>query len=88
MTDRELLAVSIEEAQRRKWVEGRAEYGPEWAGDRPMVEGFSELIDFLNYVDEDHAQGHITADQREAIRDEAIRLARFVRVLCGSSWGG
>ncbi len=82
MKDSELLTLSLEEAQQRKWAEGRTKHGPEWYGERPLIQGFGELVDLLNYVEEDEIQGFITHDQADALRIEVQRLAEAVRMLC------
>ena len=51
-TARELLELTLEEAMARKWVEGRAKLGPEWQGDLPVIEAYSEIVDARNYLHE------------------------------------
>lgn len=82
MTDRDLLALPLEQAKRFKWEQGRAHFGEDWVGGRPMVEGFGELVDLLNYIDEDLAQGFINAEQHDALEIEVARLAEAVRTIC------
>ena len=48
---RELLEMTLEGAQIRKWNEGRERFGPEWQGDLPILEAYSEVLDLLNYLD-------------------------------------
>lgn len=60
------------EAKRRKWEAGRAKYGDTWAGEHPLIEAYSEVVDLSNYLDE--------ADQREDsspyYRAQAQRVTR------------
>lgn len=51
-TARELVDLPIAQACARKWQLGREKYGETWAGEQPLVEAHSELVDCLNYLEE------------------------------------
>ena len=64
-------------AMRQRWHQGRARYGSEWSGRHPLVEGFEELIDTLNYL----ALAGAPYAERLAVQAIAERVARSIRAL-------
>ena len=67
-TARELLGMTLEDAQARKWKEGRLKFGPDWQGELPILEAYSEVLDVLCYLDE-----HLRRDPG----DDAARRLRL-----------
>jgi len=57
----ELLAMSLAEATRARWEDGRARYGDDWSARHPLVEAYLEVVDLRNYLREAERQGAIDA---------------------------
>ena len=70
------------EAKRRKWEAGRAKYGDAWAGEHPLIEAYSEVVDLSNYLDEAAERGdsspYYRARARGLTRELAANLKRMI----------
>lgn len=72
------VVLSIDDQCVARWLAGRERYGPEWVGDAPILEAIDEVVDALNYCDEDARQHGI--DPTVAwVRRELLGLACFLR---------
>jgi hypothetical protein len=70
-----LCRLTLAEAKSAKWRAGRDAYGPDWHGEHPLVEAFSEAVDLLNYLDEAARRG----EEVEKIVEAAELLARVLQ---------
>lgn len=50
MAFKQLFGLPPEDAVARKFEIGRARHGPEWGGDRPLLEIHDELLDAIAYL--------------------------------------
>ena len=74
---RELWELSLDDAMRSRWTEGRAKYGEVWRGRHPLVEAHEQIIDSLVYLKLAVAPYAV----RSALESIAARLSTSIRDL-------
>lgn len=83
-----IYRLSVDEARRRRWDEGRRHYGGDsFVGD-PMAELYEELLDSLNYIDAYRQQGLIRgcAESIDSIEKSLRFSAETTRYILTPPW--
>ena len=83
----ELWQLSLDDAMRRRWAEGRARYGSEWKGRHPLIEVHEELVDALVYLGVAQAPYSLRLAV-QAITDRIARCIRDLRPEQPERWAG
>jgi len=81
MNARDLVDLPLEEALEEKWRRGREKYGPEWAGEHPLIEAHSEALDGVIYCREAARRGVQAHAAARAFKSAALTLRGAIRKL-------